>query len=142
MTDITSTVPSPVKGRLIEQMRLDNGLVLELYDLSRPVAGNRWMVGFAARIEVAVEPDLFSDLTTSNLSFEDLRRVVGEKAVYYREKVRNFIDAKQKDEVFGGLKEHFLKTNLGYLSSAQFPRKLILRKYFDAQHPERIWRRQ
>jgi hypothetical protein len=123
-------------------MRLDNGLALELYDRSRPTGGDRWVVGFAARIEAAVKPDHFSDLTTSNLLFEDLRRVVGERAIYRYEKVRNFIDAKQKDDVFRELREHFLKTNLGYLSSAQFPRKLILRKYFDAQHPERIWRRQ
>jgi hypothetical protein len=122
-------------------MRLDNGLVLEMYDRSRPVAGDRWMVGFGARIEVVVKPGLLSDLATSNLSFEDLRRVVGEKAVYRYEKVRNFIDAEQKADVFRALKENFLKTNLVYLSSVQFPRKLILRNYFDAQHPERMWRR-
>ena len=134
-------VLNPVKERVIEQMRLDNGLVLEIYDRSRPVAGDRWMVAFAAQIEVAVTPDLFCDLAASNLSFEDLRRVVGEKAVYQYEKVRNFIDAKQKDEVFRALKEHFLRTSLGYLSSSQFPRKLLLRKYFDAQHAERMRRR-
>jgi len=127
---------------LVERMRLDNGLVLELYDSSKPVAGDRWMVGFAARIEVAVKPDLFSDLATSNLSFEDLRRVVGERAVYRYEKLRNFIDAERKADVFRGLREDFLKTNLGYLSSPHFPRKLILRKYFDAQHSARRWSRQ
>ena len=131
---------NPVKERAIEQMRLDNGLVLGIYDRSRPVAGDRWMVGFAAQIEVAVTPEHFPDNTSSDPSFDDLRRVVGERAVYRHEKVRNFIDAKQKDDVFGALKEHFLKTNLGYLSSAQFPRRLLLRNYFDAQHPERIWR--
>ncbi len=142
MASATPTSSSPAEGRLIEQIQLDNGLVLDMYDRSRPVAGDRWMVGFAARIEVLVKPELLSDLATSNLSFEELRRVVGEKAVYRYEKVRNFIDAKQKDAVFSGLKRHFLETNLGYLSSAQFPRKLILRKYFDVQHPDRIWRRQ
>jgi hypothetical protein len=130
------------KERQIEQMRLDNGLVLELYDCSKPVAGDRWMVAFAARIEVAVIPDLIPDLAISNLSFGDIRRVVGDKVVYRYEKVRNFISDIQKNEVFMGLKETFLETNLGYLSSAHFPRKLILRKYFDAQHPERMWLRQ
>ena len=125
---------------LVERMRLDNGLVLEMYDRSRPVAGDRWMIVFAARIEVAVKPELFPNITTPDPSFEDLRRVVGDKAVYRYEKVRNFIDAKHKDEVLKALKEHFLRTSLGYLSSTQFPQKLLLRAYIDAQHPERMWR--
>ena len=126
---------------LVERMRLDNGLVLEMYDRSRLVAGDRWRIAFVALIEVVVKHELVSDLTTPDPSFEDFHRVLGDKAVYRYEKVRNFIDAKQKDEVFRALKEHFLRTSLGYLSSAQFPRKLILRKYFDTQHSERIWRR-
>ena len=142
MGGASSTFPSPVEGRLIERMRLDNGLTLELYDRSTAAAAGRWKVCFAARIEVVVRPDHLSDLSTSNLSFENLRRVVGEKAVYSYEKVRYFIDEKQKDGVLRGLREQFLETSLGYLSSAQFPRKLVLRKYFDAQHPERIWWRQ
>jgi hypothetical protein len=142
MAGASPKAPSSVEEQRVEQVRLDNGLVLEIYDCSRPAAGNRWLVCFAARIEVVVRPDHLSDPTISDLSFEDLRRVVGEKAVYRYEKVRNFIDAEQKADVFRGLKENFLKTNLVYLSSVQFPRKLILRNYFDAQHPERMWRRQ
>ena len=142
MASASSAFPSPVEGRLIERMRLDNGLTLELYDRSRLTAGDRWMVCLAARIEVVVKPALFSDLATSKFSFENLRRVVGEKAVYRYEKVRYFIDEKQKEDVFRGLREDFLKTSRGYLSSAQFPRKLVLRKYSDAQHPERVWQRQ
>ena len=126
---------------LVDRMRLDNGLVLEMYDRSRPVAGDRWMIAFEARIEVVVKHELISDLTTPDPSFEDLHRVLGDKAVYRYKKVRNFIDARQKDEVFTALKEHFIRTSLGYLSSAHFPQKLLLRKYFDAQHAERMWRR-
>ena len=40
MTGVTSMAPNPIKEQLIERMKLDNGLVLEIYDLSRPVAGD------------------------------------------------------------------------------------------------------
>ena len=39
-----------VKGRLVEKRILDNGLVLELLDNSRSLAGDRWLVSFEARL--------------------------------------------------------------------------------------------
>ena len=121
-----------MEGNLIENMRLENGLILRMFDLSRHVAGDRWLVSFEARIEVEVKPQYFTANNKSAVPFENIRAVVGEKGTYRYKKERNFIDGKQKDEVLNGLKERFLATSLGYLSSPKFPLKLILRRYQDA----------
>jgi hypothetical protein len=41
--------------KLPSRHSLDNGLTLELWDHSRPVAGDRWQLSLEARITIAVE---------------------------------------------------------------------------------------
>lgn len=119
----------PMEEKPIHKITLDNGLTLELYDHSRPVAGDRWQVSFVARLEVELKREFFEGPCTPDVSFEDIREAVGDKAHYHHEKTRNFIAETEKDEVFKGLKERFLDANLVYLSSPDFPLKLILRQY-------------
>lgn len=113
----------------IHKITLDNGLTLELYDRSRPVAGDRWLVSFVARLEVELKREYFEGPSTPDVSFEEIREAVGDNAHYHHEKTRHFIAETEKDEVFEGLKERFLDANLVYLSSPDFPLKLILRQY-------------
>lgn len=129
-------------GTLIEKMYLENGLTLEMFDNSRPIAGDRWQVSFEARIEVEVEPESFQDQASTDVPFEDISALVGEKVCYRCEKVRNFITENKKDEVLTGMKERFLSTSLGYLSGPGFRRKLILRTYQNMISPTRVWERQ
>jgi len=113
----------------IDKIILDNGLTLELFDHSRPVAGDRWLVSFLARLKVELKREYFKGPHTPDVSFEEIREAVGDNAHYHHEKTRNFIAETEKDEVFKGLRERFLDANLVYLSSPDFPLKLILRQY-------------
>ena len=124
----------------IEKIKLDNGLTLELYDRSRHVAGDRWQVSFVAHLEVGLKREDFEGRHTPDVPFEDIRKAVGDKAHYHHEKVRNFIAETEKDEVFRGLKERFLDANLVYLSSSDFPLKLILRQYRRALGQRISWK--
>lgn len=131
-----------MEEKLIDKIRLENGLTLELYDFSRPVAGDRWLVSFVARVEAGVKPEYFQGKDAPDLPFEVIRAAVGEKATYRHEKKRNLVAETEKDDVFNVLKERFLQTNLGYLSGPDFPRKLILKQYQEAQGTLRSWSRQ
>jgi hypothetical protein len=124
----------------IEKIKLDNGLTLELYDRSRRVAGDRWQVSFVARLQVGLKREYFEGPLTPHIPLEDIRKAVGDKAYYHHEKTRNFIAEIEKDEVFRGLKERFLDANLVYLSSRDFPRKLILRQYQRALGQRISWK--
>ena len=118
-----------MKEKPIDKITLDNGLTLELYDRSRPVAGDRWQVSFVARLDLELKREFFEGPHKPDVSFEEIREVVGDKTHYHHEKTRNFIAKTEKEEVFKGLKERFLDANLVYLASPDFPRKLILRQY-------------
>ena len=121
-----------MEGKLIENIRLENGLIVQMFDLSRHVAGDRWQVSFEARIEVKVKPEYFFAHNPPTVPFENIRSILGEKTTFRYKKERNFIEGEKKDAVLNGLKERFLETSLGYLSSPEFHLKLILKRYQDA----------
>ena len=131
-----------MEEQLIDKIELKNGVTLELYDRSKPVAGDRWLVAFVARIDVAVSPEYFEGRQPAEFPFEDIRAAVGEEVTYRNEKTRNFIAEAEKDRVFRGLKERFLGASLGYLSSPDFPRKLILRQYHEVRGQRVTWKPQ
>jgi hypothetical protein len=120
------------EGKLIERMRLENSLTLEMFDHSRHVAGDRWLVSFEARVEVKVKPEYFMGGSKTGISLEDVRALLGEKTTYRYIKERNFIAETEREAVLEDLKERFLDTSLGYISSLEFPRKLVHRKYQEA----------
>lgn len=130
-----------MEGKLIEKIRLENGLTLEMFDHSRHVAGNRWLVSFGARVEVKVKPEYFVGDSKTGISIEDVRALLGEKAAYRYTKDRNFIAETEREAVLKDLKERFLDTNLGYVSSPEFPRRLVHRKYKESHSQMLIWKR-
>ena len=117
-----------LENELTDTIELSNGLTLEILDRSKPIAGDRWFVSFVARVEIEVRPELFEGDGISENKIKGIQALAGEKASYQYENQRNFIDDTEKEKVSRKLKEDFLDTNLKYLSSPGFPKKLILSK--------------
>jgi hypothetical protein len=128
-------------GELIERIPLDNGLNLELYNRSRPVAGDRWLVSLEARIEIEVKPEYFMGEEMPPVTIEEVKAILGEKITYRYDKQRNFIVETEKEAILNGLKARFLDTTFGYLSSPGFPRRFIERKYQEATSKLLKWRK-
>ncbi len=108
-------------GQLVESVTLENGLILEIWDYSRRLAGDRWLVGMLAQIKVEAPPEAFSheELYQSFLEEE-------EGWVYYRHrKERTFIDERERENIFDQLKRRFLEVAVGYLSHPSFKERLI-----------------
>jgi len=77
--------------RLIDTIKLENGLILKLYDSSRRVVRGRWLVCFVALVDIQVKPEYFESEEPPDISFDDIRSVVGQKVTYRHEKTRNFV---------------------------------------------------
>jgi len=110
-------------------IRLDNGLVLEIYDHSRMVAGDRWLIKLVARIDIPVDR-LAAD--AEEIKPDDINAIKASCGNYirYEQKLeRNFIDAKQKDAVFQELMTSYLKDAQGYLAHSNFAQRCALREY-------------
>ena len=121
---------------LFEKKRLNNDLDLVIYFLYKHIAGDRCQVTFEAEIDVEIKEDYFKDQVLNNLDINSVRSLLGEKTTYNYRKTRNFIAVDEKDKVFDDLKQQFLNSDLGYISSPSFPVKLIKRNYILAQRDE------
>jgi len=123
-----------VKKILKEKIRLENGLTLKLYDKSRPVAGDRWMVTFEACIDVEVKTEYLGNMP-AGVSLEQIRSALGDRILYSHEKVSIFVADTDKDAIFNKLKKNFLEANVAYLSRKSFGPRFVMKKYQEPKAP-------
>jgi len=118
-----------VEEKSVKIMELENGLVLKISDASKKIAGDRWQVSFIARIEIFTDNVLSEKNSSLNVTADEIKEKLGNMVVFEKKEVRNFIDEKNKEEVFENLCLSFLASSLSYLSRADFSGKFILKKY-------------
>ena len=118
---------------LTKTMDLDNGLKLEIYDISRKLAGDRWYVGMVVRINIPLADLRSTDQLFSDCSVEEIREALGETVRFKEKRERQYIDEREKDAVFLDMMDSFVKTTLNYLSHPDFPGKYVLKKFKENQ---------
>ncbi len=117
--------------KLIEKVTLPNGLILELWDNSRLMAGDRWLVSLIAKVEVPVLPEYFSTLDYGEQAYRDLVDAHGNPLVFSQEKARHFVDGSETQETITGLCQRFKDNLIGYLGNPKFAPQYVLKKYGD-----------
>ena len=118
-----------MEEKLIKNIDLENGLELKLYDASRKLAGDRWLVSLIARIEIPTSDSLLKENGSPSINVDEVRKALGEKLLFEQKREKIFIDEKEKDEVMKEIQDSFLNTSLSYLSHSNFPTKYILKKF-------------
>jgi len=106
---------------MVEKIELENGLTLEIWNYSRKLAGDRWLVGFLVQVGVTPSPETFS----SKEYYEAFKEKTDGKVYYRYRKERTFVPEKEVSKVFNSLKENFLKAALPYLSHPEFKERLV-----------------
>jgi hypothetical protein len=122
-------------AKLIARQLLPNGLTLEFWDHSRPVAGDRWYVLLEARIAVPVRADtLPPDLRPQAAQ---VVAVLGDEIIFSQKDERNFIAASEAPGVLKDMQERFMALAPGYFGHTDFAAKFIPKKYAELrqQHP-------
>ncbi|MEM2982907.1 MAG: hypothetical protein QXH17_07055 [Candidatus Bathyarchaeia archaeon] len=113
-------------ARFVEQVELGNGLILEIWDESRLLVGDRWVVTMMARIKIPLDHEIVPD---KEGILDEIRHLLGDHIYYIQRKTRNFISEKDVPQVFGQLKERFLEAALPYLSHPSFPVQFMKKKW-------------
>jgi hypothetical protein len=115
-----------VDDRLIKTVALKNGLSLQVLDSSRTVAGDRWQVVLTIRINIPVHfLSCYQDIQTA-LKSGDILSSMGESVCYEQKRVRNFVDARDKETILNNLIERFFSSSLDYVSNPDFPKRYLL----------------
>ena len=118
-----------MEEKLIKTIDLENGLELKLYDASRKLAGDRWLVSLIARIEIPTNELLLKKDGSPLLNIDEVRKALGEKLLFEQKRDKIFIDEKEKDEVMKEIQDFFLSSSLSYFSHSDFPQKYVLKKF-------------
>jgi hypothetical protein len=115
--------------KMFETITLDNDLDLEIWDLSRVIAGDRWLVSFEARINVPIKIEHLETLPDKEKILAILKDTFGREISYRYNQENFFVDKSKKRDVFRENLERLKQSVLQYLSHPDFARKLVLSKY-------------
>ena len=118
-----------MEEKLIKNIDLENGLELKLYDASRKLAGDRWLVSLIARMEIPISDSSLKEDVSPLLNVDEVRKVLGEKLLFEQKREKIFIDERKKDEVLKEIQDFFLSCSLSYFSHSDFPKKYILKEF-------------
>ncbi len=118
-----------MKFKLIKTIDLENGMQLNIFDSSRKLAGDRWLVTMIARIEIPVAEVLIQDGQQSKESVNEIKKMLGEKVLFEQKRERIFVEETDKETIFEEVYDIFLNSTLTYLSTEEFPKRYVLKKY-------------
>ena len=113
----------------LESYDLPNGLSVDVYDYSRKVAGDRWLVGLTIRIDIQVSEADFDEFEDGKELYKKFREEHGDHVTFEIKKEHNFIDQREKDEIFAQLLNSIKENALKYMGheklAAGFRRKKL-----------------
>ncbi len=112
-----------------KRIELENKHCLEIFDDSRKIGEDAYVVIVTAKMEIPVNKELFSTQDVSDDMFEDIVNTLGSPVVYEYKLERNMIFANDKDEVLENLVTTFLDNTGQYVAKPSFPEKLVLKEY-------------
>ena len=124
--------------KLIETIILNNGLFLEIYDQSRKIAGDRWLVRMVAKIDIPIDSLNLEDGPDQQVSLGELKESFDGFIRYEQKSERNFIGEQQKDAMLDDLVTSFLTSSREYLSHPKFAVRYALREHL-RQQQRRKW---
>ena len=124
--------------KLRSRHSLANGLTLELWDHSRPVAGDRWFVCLAARIAIPVQAETLPPELQVNAGM--VMEALGEEIIFSQQDARNFIAASEAPGLLKDMHERILKLAPGYFGHADFAAGFIRKKVAELE-ALRQWQR-
>lgn len=119
-----------MSGKPVETINLNNGIVVEIWDHSRVLAGDRWLVSLEARADIPLDMTQLPALEDEDKEkvFQALKKAYSDKIPYRYRQEKHFVDQRERDRIFREFLD-LLKSNvLPYLSHKEFARKLVLVK--------------
>ena len=115
--------------KLIETIKLKNRMQLDIFDCSRKLAGDRWLIKLVARMKIPVSELLFQNISHSGETINEIKNALGEKVFFEQKRERIFIDETEKETVFKEVYDSFMTSTLDYLANDAFPEKYVLKKF-------------
>jgi hypothetical protein len=105
----------------IREISLPNGLTIVFHDLTRRYFGDYHHV----RMEIVCKIPVLRELFDDQEQYDAARSLVGEEVVYRRIEGTMGVPSREIETALESLFVNFSENSLSYLSSAQFPLKMV-----------------
>ena len=123
-------------ARLMARHPLKNGLTLEFWDHSRPVAGDRRYALLETRITIPVRADTLPP-ELKGLA-DQVIEALGQEITFSQQEARNFIAASEAPATLKDMQDRILALAPGYFGHADFAPRFIGRTYAAYQLKQRL----
>jgi hypothetical protein len=100
-----------------------------VYDASRKLVGDRWLVSLIIRMDVPVAGALKKNNRESMEHIDEIKDMLGDSVLFEKKREKIFVDTRKKEIVFKELYDTFLNSSLNYLSKEIFPKQYVLKMY-------------
>lgn len=117
--------------RLMSRHLLKNGLTLEFWDYSRPLAGDRWFVLLEVRIAIPIRPDTLPPELRGQT--DQAKEALGDEIIFSQKDERNFIAATEAPKILKDMQNRFLDMAPGYFGHPDFAARFIRGKFAEKQ---------
>jgi hypothetical protein len=108
---------------------MENQLTMTLFDASRKMAADRWLVEVVLQIEVPVRANWFNDKLAPPAPLADMTALLGERFNFeYRDR-RTFVDAGEKDALVEKMRADLIAMAPRYYGHPEFAARLISKRY-------------
>ena len=107
---------------LLEEIKLSNGLTLQIFDLSRAIAADTVKVELSMQMKISLEMAYFPD----DSDYDQVKNIFGEELTYTHKAERMIVSKGNENAVREELISTFKNNLLNYLSAANFSQKLAL----------------
>jgi len=125
------------RDRLLGSISLENGLIISLYDRSRPVAGDRCLVQLLIDIPIPLDGIILDERPDSEDSVQAFLTHYGPELHYQLTKTRHFVPKQDVDSALSELQKEFTSASLAYLHHPAFGKRYALKTYEEWTEKER-----
>jgi hypothetical protein len=112
--------------RMMGRHTLDNGLILEFWDHSRALVGDRTFVCLEVRIAIPIRVETLPPEFKAQAS--QLVADLGEEIIFSQRQERNFIAASHAPALVQEMQDRILALAAGYYGRAEFAARCIRKK--------------
>jgi hypothetical protein len=114
---------------------LNNGLTLEFWDNSRPIAGARWFVLLEVRITIPIRPDTLPPELRGQAN--QVKEALVDEIIFSHKDEHNFIAATEASKILKDMQDRFLAKAPRYFGHPDFAAGFIRGKFAEKQELQR-----
>jgi hypothetical protein len=115
---------------IIEQRVLENEMILTVYDQSKKMVGDRWLIRIVCEVTIPVDEDFFSRIPEADLDLqEEIRASMAGSVKFSVVKEKTFVAETERFSLVDLMTRQIRENMITYLNRPEFPKRLFIRRY-------------